>query len=256
MLNVVVIYKHQAKIEFYYKAIMNKFIIVGLLLLTGCFPQGQESKNPSSEAVAKHEASISLLHQEYGMQQEQIAHIERETQQLAHRLSLDIERIRVAEGEGAKRVGVLESKLASLEQEIERLHFRLAESLKQETPKIEVEGFEKELRKLESDLKKGLSLSQEKIVHQEEIQKKLLGKLDAILSALDASPSPSLIASKLKSAGPNAEQSTAHIYKVKLGDTLEKIARANHTSVQAIREKNSLKSDMIRVGQELVIVAP
>jgi LysM repeat protein len=40
-------------------------------------------------------------------------------------------------------------------------------------------------------------------------------------------------------------------YKVQPGDSLEKIARLNHLSVQAIREVNQLTSDRIVVGQTL-----
>lgn len=42
-------------------------------------------------------------------------------------------------------------------------------------------------------------------------------------------------------------------YQVKPGDTLEKIAKNNHTTIKALKEANSLSSDRIVVGQNLII---
>lgn len=42
-------------------------------------------------------------------------------------------------------------------------------------------------------------------------------------------------------------------YKVKAGDSLEKIAKAHHMSVDTLRKLNHLKQDKIVVGQELVV---
>lgn len=43
------------------------------------------------------------------------------------------------------------------------------------------------------------------------------------------------------------------IYKVKAGDSLEKIAKAHRTAVEKIKRLNNLEQDMIVVGQELKI---
>ncbi len=40
-------------------------------------------------------------------------------------------------------------------------------------------------------------------------------------------------------------------YRVKAGDSLEKIARNEHISIEALRKSNNLTHDKIRVGQEL-----
>jgi len=49
------------------------------------------------------------------------------------------------------------------------------------------------------------------------------------------------------------EMKAAVTHKVRSGDTLSSIARKYHTSVKAIKQANKLKSDLIRVGQNLVI---
>jgi len=57
-------------------------------------------------------------------------------------------------------------------------------------------------------------------------------------------------------AAPASETaSSEHVYNVKSGDTLIKIAGEHHTSVKAIRAANSLKTDRITVGQKLKIPA-
>jgi LysM repeat protein len=43
------------------------------------------------------------------------------------------------------------------------------------------------------------------------------------------------------------------LYKVKPGDTLDKIAQAHHTKVEKIKKMNDLEKDLIVVGQELKI---
>ena len=48
-------------------------------------------------------------------------------------------------------------------------------------------------------------------------------------------------------------QSGKTTYTVKKGDTLSKIARKYGTSVRSIQQTNGLKSDLIRIGQRLVI---
>ena len=68
------------------------------------------------------------------------------------------------------------------------------------------------------------------------------------------SPSKTLAAASggtTASEGGNGE----HVYTVKSGDNLLKIAAEHHTTVRAIRAANSLRSDRITVGQKLKIPA-
>lgn len=44
-----------------------------------------------------------------------------------------------------------------------------------------------------------------------------------------------------------------HLYKVKPGDTLEKIARAHKTDVEQLKKINELEKDLIVIGQELTL---
>lgn len=51
-------------------------------------------------------------------------------------------------------------------------------------------------------------------------------------------------------------QASAQDYKVQSGDTLWKIAYANNVSIQDLKTWNNLQSDMIIVGQNLVVTVP
>lgn len=50
---------------------------------------------------------------------------------------------------------------------------------------------------------------------------------------------------------PGAKTENAGEYTVKSGDSLGKIAKANKTTVKALRDANHLKTDQIKVGQKL-----
>ena len=47
--------------------------------------------------------------------------------------------------------------------------------------------------------------------------------------------------------------SNGHLYTVKIGDSLEKIAREQNTTVEAIKQVNALSTDLIVVGQKLAL---
>ena len=72
-------------------------------------------------------------------------------------------------------------------------------------------------------------------------------------SALGDPPQPASSATPATAVVEPANGSQPHT--VKSGDTLIKIAQANHTTVRAIRTANNLKSDRITVGQKLKIPA-
>ncbi len=68
--------------------------------------------------------------------------------------------------------------------------------------------------------------------------------------ARDYSPKATQATAK-KSTKSKAVASTAGSYKVKKGDTLDKIARANGTNVATLRRLNGIKNDKLSIGQKL-----
>ena len=79
---------------------------------------------------------------------------------------------------------------------------------------------------------------------REGIVKDLTGRIKTIQAAQTPPPAPQ---PKKVVVGPHRE------YEVKSGDTLSLIAEAFGTTVAKIKEMNGLKSDLLRVGQKLMV---
>ena len=115
-----------------------------------------------------------------------------------------------------------------------------------------VTNLEKTLEKAANDLRtlsstataaltKIQGMEQDLSSHEKRIDEvvKLKGTLTSISKAISARSSP------------EAASSSTKTYRVKAGDSLEKIARANRVSVETIKKINHLSNDKIVVGQEL-----
>lgn len=74
------------------------------------------------------------------------------------------------------------------------------------------------------------------------IVKDLTGRIQAIQAAQTPPPAPQSVV-----VGPHRE------YEVKSGDTLTLIAEAFGTTVSKIKKMNGLKSDVLRIGQKLML---
>ena len=79
---------------------------------------------------------------------------------------------------------------------------------------------------------------------REGIVKDLTGRIKTIQAAQTPPPAPQ---PKKVVVGPHRE------YEVKSGDTLSLIAEAFGTTVAKIKEMNGLRSDLLRVGQKLMV---
>lgn len=77
-----------------------------------------------------------------------------------------------------------------------------------------------------------------------EVQNQNLDNLQAALRSM-------MDALDIKSSPDKISDANGKNYKVKAGDSLEKIARANGTTIKAIKELNNLANDRIVVGQTL-----
>lgn len=103
----------------------------------------------------------------------------------------------------------------------------------------------KQLKTHANDTAEALSQYKQKISDLEKIISLQNQNIDNLQSAIR------LLTEALAKEG--AVASTAEGYRVKSGDSLEKIAKAHHTTIKAIKEANGLSSDRIIVGQILQI---
>jgi peptidoglycan DL-endopeptidase LytE len=109
-------------------------------------------------------------------------------------------------------------------------------------------SLETTLNKISSDLRTlNTALSQTTTqIHQVETQ---LSSQDERLN--EVNKLKGTLTSIAKAVGNAPTSSSTNTYRVKRGDSLEKIAKDHHTSADALRKINHLSSDRIIVGQEL-----
>ena len=125
---------------------------------------------------------------------------------------------------GLTQINALEKKVLSLEKTLEKVAA--------------------DLRTLSANASQALSkismLEQDLSSHEKRFEEvgKLKGTLTSISKAIRERPS-------------SETPSSTKTYRVKAGDSLEKIARNNHTTVDLIRKINTLSNDKIVIGQEL-----
>lgn len=97
----------------------------------------------------------------------------------------------------------------------------------------------------------------EKIIDQQNQNiEHLQAAMRSLMEALQGKPQISSKTTAESGAGVNISRLSSNSdrsYKVKSGDSLEKIARAHQTSIQAIKEINGLTTDRIVVGKTLII---
>jgi LysM repeat protein len=112
--------------------------------------------------------------------------------------------------------------------------------------------FEKLLDKVVADLRTlNISANQAVLKTQElelalGVQEKKFDEVVKLKSTLSS------ISKAMGQSNSNAQLLAAtNTYRVKAGDSLEKIGRAHHTSIEAIKQLNHLTNDKIVIGQEL-----
>lgn len=150
----------------------------------------------------------------------------------------------------------LKHELHSARVEINLLEEKLAKQERVIAAKKQDENLEKRMDRLEKILEKAaldmrnLHASTARIQELEGALALQEKKLDEVAKLKNT------LAALSKAIGHSIKASTelrAQTYCVKAGDSLEKIARAHHTTADAIRQLNQLPSDTIRIGQQLTI---
>jgi LysM repeat protein len=134
-----------------------------------------------------------------------------------------------------------------LEERLEVAEGEAAQSDETTTLKKKISALEKSVDKMSGEIRSLMNSSSQTTASLSQYHEHILTidrKLDEI--------------SKLRSTLSHlSEQARSYrssvIYQVKAGDSLEKIARQNQVTVEALKRENKLSSDKIVIGQELSI---
>ncbi len=134
--------------------------------------------------------------------------------------------------------------------------FETREAREMASPKGEVASLqrkigllEKTVDKMSGDLKSLMSYANQTTTslshYRDQIQEidRKLGEVSKLRSTL----------SQISKTYAAPETATQNTYRVKSGDSLEKIARMHQTTADALKKNNQLSSDKIAIGQELKI---
>jgi len=147
-----------------------------------------------------------------------------------------------------------ETILDSMHSEVTQLIKAAKESQKSTGAQVDtkLKSMEKNIDKLLTDLKAFKKYSSESSTTFTEIQKKLAEQEE--ISTLQAKQIKELENALRNLANAIAPvKSTPGEYRVKAGDSLDKIAKERNTTVEAIRRENNLAKDTIYPGQKLQI---
>jgi LysM repeat protein len=111
--------------------------------------------------------------------------------------------------------------------------------------------FEKTLEKAAQDLRCLNTASTQAFNKMQELEQSLLSHANRLDEVTKLKETLSTISNAIRDRPTNETTPSTKTYRVKAGDSLEKIARCHHTSADTIRKINHLSHDKIIVGQEL-----
>lgn len=160
-------------------------------------------------------------------------------------------------------IRVLEEKIKNQEIIFESIQDRVNES--KINLKSNASNLDNKLNSLESTLKGIIADLRQFKSHANESSEQLTASMDKILelektidqqnkniSHLQTAMQSLMDAFQIKDGSEkNSSSNSYQTYQVKNGDSLEKIARRNHTNVKTLKELNNLANDRIKIGQFL-----
>lgn len=167
-----------------------------------------------------------------------------------------------------ERVNNQETTIGSLRQQLQDATQANKELLKGSSNALEVKisGLESTNKSLMADMAQFKTHSNESAEALEQYKKKIaalekmlaeletmLGKQNQNIENIQSAMASMMDALQVKDVPTKTitQSDGSKIYRIKPGDNLEKIARANGTTVKAIKELNNLSADRIVVGQTL-----
>jgi chromosome segregation ATPase len=242
---------HDKKSRFIYSLSLIKALLTTFLVLGSFAPAANLSSAPNVRGYYEEDSQSTA------------AQLRREIDSLKHQMRNHEVEIRTFEQKLANQ----DSSLESLHNQIQNTNQGIKENIKGNLNNFEEKNAQLDqiLKDAIGDLKllkdrlnesaKMMGRYEERIQKLEkimEVQSQNLNNLEAaidtVIEALEVKHFPM----DSKSAPPpSSVASGSKTYKVKPGDTLEKIAKDNQTTIQALKELNQLTKDRIIVGQTL-----
>lgn len=217
---------------------MSRFSICVLALgfiLTSCGSHlAVLQKDKYDTSIAMDEMRIELSDVKHTLSNTQV-----EMQLLEERLKTQDQTLQKNKNQNTTLASSSEQKLLIIEKKIsqmEKMQDKLASELKQlsshaNQTTVSLTQYQSRMKELESELS-----SQSKLIDE-------LGDLKTTLKSI----------TQAMKGGQSSLPSSSGVYKVKQGDSLEKIARMHQTTVDALKKSNHLTSTKIVIGQEIKI---
>ncbi len=161
-----------------------------------------------------------------------------------------------------KSIESQEDSCHTLERDVRSLMKQVKESSKDSSSEAikKAQGVEKQLDKLVSDMKQIKTHSNDLAntindisTTVSKLEMKLETKVEQQAKSIQALEKAMRSLTLALKGGSSQEIASGTMYTVQSGDSLEKIAKKHHTSVQVLKEVNNLSSNTIRKGQKLQI---
>lgn len=210
------------------------FFAVMVLLLSSYSQQNIPPRTPRDRLIDDIMSDISDLKQTthcYQVEKEILEEKLNQQEAMIESLQKQLKNFRMPTDELSNgKIALLEKKISSLE----KINEGLVSDLRQ---------FKTHANEAAASLQK----FQSKISSLEQEVDNNLGHMKKALESL------MILSKKGKDAVSPSEISQNGTYRVKAGDTLERIARAHGVTIEAIKKSNQLTSDRIIIGQELHI---
>lgn len=201
---------------------------------------------------------------------------EEDTNQVIRELRDSVEDLRHEVRNHESEIRMYEEKLSTMESSIDTLRQQLADSqqahkdiLKESSTNSEmkvgsldttVKGMVADLRQLKghaNDSATALGQYKSKLIEMEKIMDAQSQNIESLQAALKSMMDAMQVRSGHGSAVASSSETTSSggnkMYRVRSGDSLEKIARSQGSTIAAIKEANNMVNDRIIVGQNLRI---
>lgn len=169
--------------------------------------------------------------------------------------TMAIEHLKIAQANLEDEMSKMEGRCQNIElalestrkEVLERLHAYKETQSANSVNSTRLKTVEKNIEKLASDLKQIKT-------HTNELQASLIKKIEQCdkLLALQAEEIEQ-ISKSMQLMMTALQKKRSHTYRVQSGDTLEKIAKEQGTTLEKLKDENNLVHNTIRIGQELKI---